>query len=251
MAKLGWPEEVFYRRLHSVVDDFGRYYADEGLLRAACYPRQLNKVSDSDVGKWLRACEAAALVRVYSAQDGERYLMVLDFNQQVRAKKSRFPEMPSACVADAAQTIGASAADAHLGVFGGVSVSVIPSPNGEGVGEGADQRHLRVVKSLNCPHERLIALYHEVLPTCRQVREWNETRQGYLRSRWREKAAELAWQTEDEGVEWFRSFFGYCATSKFLTGRIAAGNGRKPFLADLEWLMKPDNFAKAIEGKYE
>src|SRR5690606_33624040 len=47
IAKLGWPEEVFYRRLMSVVDDFGRYYADPGLLRAACYPRQLNKVSDS------------------------------------------------------------------------------------------------------------------------------------------------------------------------------------------------------------
>ena len=35
---LGWAEEVFYRRLMSVVDDFGRYYARPALLRAACYP---------------------------------------------------------------------------------------------------------------------------------------------------------------------------------------------------------------------
>jgi len=112
MAKLGWAEEVFYRRLHSVVDDFGRYYADLGLLRAGCYPRQLTKVSDSDIGKWLRACVDAALVRVYPAKDGESYLEVLDFGQQVRAKKSKFPDPLSTCVASAAQV----PADAHLGV---------------------------------------------------------------------------------------------------------------------------------------
>lgn len=112
IAKLGWPEEVFYRRLHSVVDDFGRYYADLGLLRAGCYPRQLTKVSDSDIGKWLTACVNAALVRVYPAKDGESYLEVLDFGQQVRAKKSKFPDPLITCVADAQQMI----ADAHLDV---------------------------------------------------------------------------------------------------------------------------------------
>lgn len=132
IAKLGWPEEVFYRRMHSVVDDFGRYFADPGLLRAACYPRQLNKVSDADVGKWLHACVAAALVSVYGGSDGESYLVLLDFNQQVRAKKSKFPDPPSECVADAAQTI----ANAHLDVS--VSVSEddkatrkrVPPPDG-------------------------------------------------------------------------------------------------------------------------
>ena len=120
IAKLGWPEEVFYRRLLSVVDDFGRYYADHGLLRAACYPRQLTKVSDSDIGKWLTVCVNAALVRVYPALDGESYLEVLDFGQQVRAKKSKFPDMPSTCAADAKQT----PANAHLdvSVFEGVFV---------------------------------------------------------------------------------------------------------------------------------
>lgn len=118
IAKLGWAEEVFYRRLHSVVDDFGRYFADSGLLRAACYPRQLNKVSDPDIGKWLRACEDAALVRVYPAKDGERYLELLDFKQQVRAKESKFPPPLSTCAAVATQT----PANARLDVSGVVSV---------------------------------------------------------------------------------------------------------------------------------
>lgn len=117
VCKLGWAEEVFYRRLMSVVDDFGRYYADHGMLRAACYPRQLNKVSDSDVGKWLSSCSDAGLVRVYPAEDGERYLELEKFGQQVRAKKSKFPDMRSTCVADAEQV----PANAHLDVS--VSVS--------------------------------------------------------------------------------------------------------------------------------
>lgn len=126
VAKLGWAEEVFYRRLMSVVDDFGRYYAQPMLIRAACYPLLIDKVSDADVGKWLAKCAEAALVSVYPAQDGKRYLQLLDFRQQVRAKVSRFPQMPSECVADAQQV----PADAHLVV----SVS-------EDVGEGrADTR---------------------------------------------------------------------------------------------------------------
>jgi len=123
MAILNWAEEVLYRRLHSVVDDFGRYFADPGLLRAACYPRQLNKVSDSDIEKWLQAIEKAALVRVYPALDGERYVEVLAFRQQVRAKESKFPQPCVPCVAPANQVSSAGDASAHLDVSVSVSVS--------------------------------------------------------------------------------------------------------------------------------
>lgn len=91
IAALGWAEEVFYRRLHSVVDDYGRFHAHHSLLRAACYPLQLEKVSDSDIGKWLLATEKAGLVRVYPAKDGKRYLEVEDFGQRIQGK-SKFPE---------------------------------------------------------------------------------------------------------------------------------------------------------------
>jgi hypothetical protein len=135
VARLGWAEEVFYRRLMSVVDDFGRYYADHGMLRAACYPRQLNKVSDSDVGKWLCSCTAAALVRVYPAKDGERYLQLLDFRQQTRAKASKFPDPLSECAADATQVPIEGQASAPVFVFGDVvevEVETPPTPSAEG-----------------------------------------------------------------------------------------------------------------------
>jgi hypothetical protein len=129
VARLDWAAEVFYRRLMSVVDDFGRYYADAGMLRAACYPRQLGKVSDSDIGKWLTALVEAALVRVYPASDGERYLQLLDFRQQARAAKSKFPEPSSECAASATQPPSKGEASAPVFVFGDVCVS-------EGVGSG-------------------------------------------------------------------------------------------------------------------
>lgn len=91
---LDWPAEVFYRRLMSVVDDFGRYWAKPELLRAGLYPLHLDKVGNSDVGKWLTACVRAALVRTYTVA-GKSYLVLLDFRQHARAEKSKFPEPPA------------------------------------------------------------------------------------------------------------------------------------------------------------
>lgn len=91
MASLSWAAEVFYRRLMSVVDDHGRFHGLPKLIRAACYPLQIDKVSDADIGKWLTECVTAALVSVYPAVDGKRYIQIEKFGQQVRSK-SKFPE---------------------------------------------------------------------------------------------------------------------------------------------------------------
>jgi uncharacterized protein YdaU (DUF1376 family) len=103
-----------------------------------------------------------------------------------------------------------------------------------------------------CDHKAVIALYHEKLPTLRKIEVWNETRKGYLRQRWREVAAELAEQKPITGLDvlmWWGDFFTHIGTSKFLTGRVNDKSGRS-FVADLEWILKPSNFAKIVEGKY-
>lgn len=108
---LGWAEEVFYRRLMSVVDDYGRYHGNPSLLRAACYPLQLDKVGNQDIAKWLTKCVRAGLVRAYTVE-GKEYIEVVKFGQQVRAKKSKYP----ACEADAQQLHSRCIADAHVDV---------------------------------------------------------------------------------------------------------------------------------------
>ena len=101
-----------------------------------------------------------------------------------------------------------------------------------------------------CPHQALIALYHEILPLNPRVLDWNETRQGYLRSRWRKAAADGKYSTMAEGMAYWRKYFEFVARSRFLTGDSDGRDGKPPFVADLEWLIRPTNYSKVIEGKY-
>jgi uncharacterized protein YdaU (DUF1376 family) len=104
----------------------------------------------------------------------------------------------------------------------------------------------------DCDHKAVIELYHHNLPTMRRVEVWNETRAGYLRQRWREVAAELAQEkniTASDVLAWWGEFFKSVGKSRFLTGRVNSKDDRA-FVADLEWILKPSNFAKIVEGKY-
>jgi hypothetical protein len=94
----------------------------------------------------------------------------------------------------------------------------------------------------NCPHQQIIDLYHQALPTAIRVREWTPARAQALRTRWREKP-------QRQNLEWWERFFGYIAESEFLTGRTQSA-GRKPFEIDLEWICQSKNFVKIIEGKF-
>ena len=109
-----------------------------------------------------------------------------------------------------------------------------------------------IKKLPECNHKAVIELYHENLPTMRRVEVWNETRAGYLRQRWREVATELAQEKAieaDDVLNWWAEFFQSVGKSRFLTGRVNSKDGRA-FVADLEWILKPSNFAKIVEGKY-
>ena len=104
----------------------------------------------------------------------------------------------------------------------------------------------------DCQHQGVIELYHQWLPTLRKVEVWNATRQGYLRQRWREVAEELSRDKKIETahvLQWWSEFFQHIGKSKFLTGKVNSKDGRA-FTADLEWILKPSNFAKIVEGKY-
>lgn len=113
---LDWNAEVFYRRLMSVVDDYGRFSANLSLLRASLYPLKLDTVREANLERLLAAVEQARLVRLYEVA-GKRYLELLDFRQQVRAK-SKYPEPPdipppAVGVADDKQAPGGCVADAQ------------------------------------------------------------------------------------------------------------------------------------------
>ena len=90
----------------------------------------------------------------------------------------------------------------------------------------------------------------------RRVAVLTKKRKGYLQQRWREMAKPngtgSGYRTVKDGLRYWREYFGYVRESPFLTGQAPTTNGHsKPFSADFEWLLNPNNFAKVIEGKYE
>ena len=102
-----------------------------------------------------------------------------------------------------------------------------------------------------CPYERIVELYHEMCPMLPRVMVISTARKRSMKTRWTELCAEDDYRTQAEGLEAMKTFFEIVAKSRFLTGRCDPGFGRtRPFLADLDWLMKPTNFIKVCEGKY-
>lgn len=82
--------ERFFVRLIMKVDDYGRYFADERLLKSALFPLKTD-IRVTDITRWVTACEKSGIITTYKVAN-KRYLEIANFNQQLRIKKSKFPE---------------------------------------------------------------------------------------------------------------------------------------------------------------
>lgn len=93
-----------------------------------------------------------------------------------------------------------------------------------------------------CPYEKIVELYHEVLPEMTRVYQLTEARRAQLKQRWTHDLKDLD--------QWRRFFEKFVRTSRFLMGKAQPAPGRKPFKGDLFWLTKLENFNQIVEGKY-
>lgn len=100
--------ELFYRRLMTVADDYGRYFAHPATLRGSCWPVCPDRFSDAEIAEWLNECCSGnePLIVSYNVK-GIKYIQISDFKQQIRGK-SKFPDclsidkhMQSTCEANA------------------------------------------------------------------------------------------------------------------------------------------------------
>lgn len=91
--QLDCAEEVFYRRLMSVVDDYGLYDARPSILRAQLYPLRIDRVREADISRWMAACQKAGLIVLYEA-DEKQFLWMLDTEWAGRAEP-KFPLPPN------------------------------------------------------------------------------------------------------------------------------------------------------------
>jgi hypothetical protein len=93
VCSLTFPAEVFYRRLMSVVDDFGRFDARPSVLRGRLYPLQIDKVREADIERWIAECVKSGLIALYSVS-GKQYLLFRRLGEP-RAKESKYPTPPA------------------------------------------------------------------------------------------------------------------------------------------------------------
>ena len=103
--RLSTGAEILYRRLMSVADDYGRYYANPATIRGACWPTHPSPPCEQTVDNLLTECTQGTkpLISIYVV-DGCRYLQITDFNQKIRSK-SKFPDHAGNLQTDCGQIV--------------------------------------------------------------------------------------------------------------------------------------------------
>ena len=85
--------ECAFVRLLLKVDDFGVYFAEPKMVRAAIWP--MKSVRDAEVARVLDEIERVGLLARFTAPDGLRYLCLLRFGQRLAyGKRRRHPAPP-------------------------------------------------------------------------------------------------------------------------------------------------------------
>ncbi len=90
-----------------------------------------------------------------------------------------------------------------------------------------------------CPHEKIRLLYNKILPELPTCTVRNKTFDEHTRARWREKP-------ERQNLDWWESLFQDIRKSDFLMGR-----SKSDFQASLDWIVKPTNMTKILNGNYK
>lgn len=227
---------LLYIALWCECDREGRMHWKPSTFKRRYFPDD-----NCEIGDLCQELTDTGLVILYG--DGLAVVPTFSRHQVVnpREAKSELPEPPARV-----QNASPRVTDAQIGRKEGKGMEGKElTPNGVCPPDGEPPKYAVP----DCPHQAIVDLYHETLPSLPRVEVWSDVRKGMLRQRWREVCQGEKYTTED-GVAWFRDFFGLVARSEFLTGRAKPKPGEKPFLADLEWLVGPKNFVKVIEGKY-
>lgn len=102
----------------------------------------------------------------------------------------------------------------------------------------------------NISLEEVVAEYHRLLPALPKCVALTDKRRTMLRARCRETIV-LDGRTQDPStLEFWQKFFQFVGESAFLTGKTMPTNGRKRFIADIDFLLSPQGFGRIIDGKY-
>lgn len=84
-------------------------------------------------------------------------------------------------------------------------------------------------------YDLIVSLYHDLCPKMSKVEKLTDTRKGFINARFAEF-----------GLSKITEVLRFAGESDFLNGI-----NDRAWKADFEWLMRPENFIKVLEGKYQ
>lgn len=234
MGRVSRDARLLFILLWPISDDHGRTRAASRMLASLLFPY------DEDAPKlidgWLGELEREGCIVRYEV-DGSSYLQVTKWLKHQKIDKPSKPQHPGF---DEASRVFESVRET-LALDQGPRTKETEE---EGkVTNPSQPEHPKKKQSDDCPHEEIVAVYHEVLPELAKVRVWNESRKKSLRARWNE-------DKERQTIDWWRWFFNEVRKSKFLMGSQPFANG-DTFSCTLEWLLQPEKFARVLEQYYE
>lgn len=250
-------------------DDVGLFEATEFKLGRRA------EVDKGTVGQLLQALSDADLIRLYVV-DGKRYGFIPRFNQRVQIKRTKWPMPPQELMgddSDAINKINNLASNPTVGkpldngcagdgqppeVEVEVEVEVeeknLPAfQNPTGSSKPRRRQAATQAKLPTCPFNAIVDTYHEVLPELPRCVVNGDKRVKAVRRVWtwvltstkpdKSRRAETA----EQGVAWFRTYFGRARENDFLMGRTGRNGDHANWQPDLDFLCTDKGMKQVIE----
>lgn len=230
---------LLFAGLWCLADRQGRLEDRPKRIRAEILP-----YDDGSVDEMLNELHKSGFIVRYS-HNGQGFIQVVNFLKhqnphcKEQASSIQAPEMHGASTVQAQEEHGSCPADSLNLIPDSLNPLIAMSPAGD---------------PLVCPADEIVELYHEAMPTNPRCKVLNKSRRGAIKARWHEAARLICkpfgYKTRDDGLKAWRTFFETCNESEFLTGQTKPQAGKPPFLADIDFLMSPNGFARCLENKY-
>lgn len=237
IAELSWFEEVLFYRLIVSADDFGRYDARPAIIKGRLFP--LSGVTVKQISDALNKLASVGIVILYGI-DGHGYLQISTWerHQSPRAKKSKYPSPP-----DNLQAIAYTCTQLQADANDCVQMSPInENENGNDIRYSSNENDTRdnsadgATRASRVDYEAYRQAFLEACPSLPQPSEaakWSAGRKKAVRDK-RMSPVEM------------RSVFERVEKSDFLSGRNGKWDG-----CSFDWILKPSNWQKIIEGNYD
>lgn len=101
-----------------------------------------------------------------------------------------------------------------------------------------------------CPVQKVVDLYHEVLPELPKIRMMTKAREAQIRARWKHICVKDKCTDQEQVLDIFRWMFEKVRKSPFLMGLTDKSENHRNWKCNLQWITKEENWAKIFDDFY-